>query len=78
MAKRGLGAQAVVLQECLLRFPLRYIAEHAGIGKNRLHALRRFPLDAKLYELLQLREARFITVELGKGPGVARRPKRRG
>ncbi len=77
MAERGLGAQAVMLQQCLLRHSLRYIEEHSGIGKNRLHALRRFPLDAKLYELLQLREARFITVELGKPPGVARRPKRR-
>ncbi len=61
------------LQASLDRFPLRYIAEHTGVGKNRLHALRHEPGDIKLHELIALHDARFLTLMISDAAGTSLR-----
>lgn len=53
-----------VLTDMLTARPLRRIEQLTTIGKNRLHRLRHFPLDARLHELLKLSNAGLIEISL--------------
>lgn len=76
MRKHYRDPQITLLKECLERFPLRYMADHTGIGKSRLHRLRHAPLMMKMHELVKLRDNRFIAFEISipAGCGSRREP----
>lgn len=73
---KSLAPTAYVLVANILRsFPLRYIQERTGIGKNRLHRLREFPSDIHLSELQHLADGRFLRLRIDNPFGTARRTK---
>lgn len=59
---RTLTLERVTL--ALNRYPLRHIEQMTAIGKNRLHSLRHYPLDAKLHELLKLSDAGLLILHV--------------
>lgn len=73
MSKSLAPTPYVPLVAVLRSFPLRYIAEHTDIGKNRLHRLRSFPADIRLFELQRLADARFLRLRIDNPYGTARR-----
>lgn len=64
MARRQRTPAERNLVAALDRYSLRHTQGLTTIGKNRLHTLRHYPLDASLAELLKLQDAKLIRVSL--------------
>lgn len=59
--------QAVI--DATSALPLRVIEKRARIGRHRLATLRKYPLDAKLYELTRLQAAGLLVLTIIAIPG---------
>lgn len=68
MSKRRITLAERELLDVLNRQTLRRLAQLTTIGKNRLHRLRRFPLDAKLYELVRMANAGLLNLTIQLKP----------
>ena len=59
------------LMLALTALPLRKLATITGIGKNRLHRLRTWPGDARLWELHRLHTGGMLRLVVSRQAGQA-------